>query len=363
MIISPHQVLFALTGTAQAWHVSQMKNLVTFGDSYTDESRLGYFMNHGHGPPPGELTPESNQTSGGGYSWGRVAANNTGAKYYDYAVAGAMCANNITSHYFDLIKSLMPSILDYEIPTFEADLAFPKLYPDRHPDNTVYAVWIGTNDLGVDGFLTDRNVAGTSIPTFVDCIWNTFDRIYKTGGRRFVLLNTAPLEKSPMYASPANGGTGDNQYWQNKTQYNMTEAQYKIFEYTSSVNALIEQGIPFQVLVKKQWPGVTFSLFDVHSLILDIRAAPEHYLTAPFNVTWPYRSCNPSTGCQQSSLPLSNFLWYVESRCSLPHIRCTNETTFRYDEVHPSARVDEIIADEFLQVINGSSKYGKTYRS
>ncbi|KAJ6779795.1 hypothetical protein PWT90_01487 [Aphanocladium album] len=333
----------ALTIGSEAHNLRKFENFVTFGDSYTDESRLGYFWSHGHGPPPGELTPPSNQTSVGGYSWGRVVANLTGAKYYDYAVAGAMCANNVTSHWFDPIKGPMPSILDYEVPAFEADLAFPKLYPDRHADNTVYAVWIGTNDLGVDGFLTDRNVAGTSLPSFVDCVWTTFDRIYQTGGRQFVLLNTVPLEKSPMYASPENGGTADNEYWGSKSQYNMTEVQYKMLEYTSSANALFEQGLPFHLLVKKRWPQVSFSLFDVHSLVLDIHVAPERYLTQPSNVTWPWKSCSPSTGCQQSNLPMSNFLWY--------------------DEVHPSARTSEIVAEEFIKVVNGTSKYGTTYKS
>lgn len=289
-----------------------MDNLVTFGDSYTDESRLDYFGRHnGQAPPAGELMPPSNHTSGGGYAWGRVVANTSGAKYYNYAVAGAMCANNITSHWFDPIHATMPSVMDYEVPAFEADLAFPKLYPDRYANNTMYAVWIGTNDLGYDGFLTDRNVAGTSLTTFIDCVFSIFDRVYKTGGRHFMIMNEVPLEKTPMYTSTGNGGTGDNQYWQNKTLYNTTETQYKMLEYTHSVNRMFEQGAPFHLLVEKRWPQASFSIFDVHSLFLDIIAAPSDYLTQPANVTWSWRACNPKTGCQESSLPLSSFLWWV----------------------------------------------------
>lgn len=50
-----------LTGKSAAaqWTVKQFSSLVTFGDSYTDENRLGYFINHGgDAPPTGTLLPE-----------------------------------------------------------------------------------------------------------------------------------------------------------------------------------------------------------------------------------------------------------------------------------------------------------------
>ncbi|TQV91612.1 acetyl esterase [Cordyceps javanica] len=332
----------ALALRAESHRLRRFENLVAFGDSYTDESRLAYFINHGRAPPAGELLPASDQTSVGGWPWGRVVSNLTGASYYNYAVSGAMCADNVTNRWFDAIHNYFPSVLDYEAPAFEADLGFHQLYPNRHADNTVYAVWIGTNDLGIDGFLTDKNVAGTSLPDFVDCVWDTFDRVHAAGGRHFVLLNIAPLDKSPMYAAPASGGAGDKQYWTSSSaQYdNKTELQYKMFEYSRSVNALFAQGMPFHLLVQKRWPGASFSLFDVHSLFLDIRAAPEHYLTQPSDVTGSYRTCG-SNGCQNSTLPMSSFLWY--------------------DALHPSARTSEIVAEEFVKVVQGSSRYGTTW--
>ena len=37
---------------AQGWRDGKFKTLVTFGDSYTDENRLGYFINHNGSAPP-----------------------------------------------------------------------------------------------------------------------------------------------------------------------------------------------------------------------------------------------------------------------------------------------------------------------
>jgi hypothetical protein len=41
-----------------SWNLAGFKSLVTFGDSYTDESRYNYFATHnGSAPPPGWIDP------------------------------------------------------------------------------------------------------------------------------------------------------------------------------------------------------------------------------------------------------------------------------------------------------------------
>jgi hypothetical protein len=37
---------------SSSWKDGKFKTLVTFGDSYTDENRLGYFINHNGSAPP-----------------------------------------------------------------------------------------------------------------------------------------------------------------------------------------------------------------------------------------------------------------------------------------------------------------------
>jgi phospholipase/lecithinase/hemolysin len=83
------QFLLAAGATASSCGAPTLKhvsNLISFGDSYTDEGRLSaYFANHGSAPPPGTSTAGSNLTSTGGYAWGTYASQQLGAKYYDYA--------------------------------------------------------------------------------------------------------------------------------------------------------------------------------------------------------------------------------------------------------------------------------------
>ncbi|KAK1836955.1 hypothetical protein QBC39DRAFT_337786 [Podospora conica] len=258
----------------------------------------------------------SNNTASGGLTWAQFVANEAGAKLYDYAVSGATCSNNIISRYFSAIKRSFPAVLEDEIPSFQADVSFKALYPDRTADNTVYSVWIGTNDLGFDAFLSDSQAPGTTITDYVHCVWSVFDAIYKTGGRRFVLMNNVPLELAPLYAEPKNGGTLDSQFWGNKTLYNATEYSFKIKQYSTTANALFDFGTAFQVKLKNRWPGAVVDIFDVHSLVTDIVKAPQQFLDAPFNTTGYFRHCLATNNGVCTDLttvgPKSGFLWYDE---------------------------------------------------
>lgn len=310
----------ASLAAAQGSGLREFENLVTFGDSYTDEGRLGYFFGGNGAPPAGELLPESNATSTGGYIWPRIIARNTGAKSFNYAVSGATCSDEIVARYLEGIGQNFPSVTEYELPAFEADREFEDLYGAVEADNTVYALWIGTNDLGGDrAMLTGNQVEGATLGSFVDCTFAVFDRVYEAGGRHFVLLNAVPLELSPLYQLPEEGGTGDSQFWGNKTSYDTELLKDKMLQYTTAVNSMWEYGVPFHLRLGARWPEASFTIFDVHSLFHDIIADPESYLDAPANVTGYYHHCNvDGEACVDSEEPMSSFLWY--------------------DELHPSER-------------------------
>ncbi|KAI5924556.1 acetyl esterase [Camillea tinctor] len=332
--------------------ISSIENLITFGDSYTDEGRLQWFVDHdGSAPPVGTLIPTSNRTASGGYTWPHFASQRLNSTTYNYAVSGAVCSNELINRYLASINAAYPSVIDYEIPAFLADVENSSsttggdaLYPNRQADNTLYTLWIGTNDLGGGGYLMDKQLAGTTISDYIDCIWNVFDGLYGAGARHFVLFNQAPLDKSPLYAAQEHGGIGNSNYWANKTAYNTTEIEQKMLEYTTTVNTIYAYGAPFQLLIQSRWPGSSVTIFDVHRLLSDIIADPTAYLDAPANATGYYYHCPYPTGaCTDSEYPLSSFLWY--------------------DQLHPSEKADEIIADEFVNLLSGDSPYGIYYDS
>ncbi|EHA47261.1 hypothetical protein MCOR27_003426 [Pyricularia oryzae] len=349
-----HPLIFLCLGAISAASPCQARdkpfdNLITFGDSFTDNGRLQYYLlNQANPPPPGVLHPEVNQTASGGLAWGQFASRAVGSRYFDYAVSGAVCSNKITPRYFTGLNRTFPTVLEDELPSFVADATVPGdvLYAgDRTAENTVYALWIGTNDIGQNAFLTDSQVAGKNLSTFTDCVWEVFDGIYAAGGRRFVLLNEAPLDLSPLYAPSGSGGSGDSVFWLNKTSYNETQYSQKMMQYTSTINTVFDYGVPFNLLVQSRWPKAVFSIFDVHGFLTDISNTPDAYFDAPANSTGFYHYCRPqnSSDCVNAAEPDSSFMWY--------------------DELHPSERTSLHIADEFLQVLGDKSAYGKTWVS
>ncbi|CAH0031884.1 unnamed protein product [Clonostachys rhizophaga] len=231
--------------------------------------------------------------------------------------------------------------MDYEIPTFEADLKFNDLDDEATAENTAYAVWIGGNYLG--SFSTDSTVKGTTLSIIVDCVWSAFDRIYQSGGRHFVSLVALPFHLAPIYTPIEEGGVGDFMIWENKTAYNVTMTKYKMKNYLTSVNTMLDYGLAVQQLIEKRWPGATFTWIDMHSLVMEMIASPAEYFEQPANVTHAWQNCKSFGHCiDKEGLLRESFVWF--------------------DELHPSQRVHEYPADEFIQTLEGNSNCSKTYR-
>lgn len=348
------------------WSVSNFHSLLTFGDSYTDESRLGYFIqNNGSAPPAGVLLPESNSTAGGGRTWPRYVVQYTGSTkngewdpsmtLYNYAVSGAVCSNKITPRYvtsschhhrsrlprggidqkeftrwFSAINAPFPSVLEYEIPAFQADMkaqrvnatpAEPYFTTGLSAQSALYALWIGTNDLGVWAFVTDSQIRGKVLTDYTSCVYEVFDKLYAAGGRMFVLMNTAPLHLAPLYANSTLHGVGPNQYWPNKTS-NHTQISETMHEYTSTVNNVFKYQTPFELMVANRYPDAHFAVFDMYSLISDVYDNPTAYLNGTDvkagteTVRGYINHCNVNqTVCVKMDNNGTNpdgFLWYDE---------------------------------------------------
>jgi hypothetical protein len=163
--------------------------------------------------------------------------------------------------------------LEYEVPAFLADKAFTGPSTnitaplDINDGKTVYAIWIRTNDLGNDAFLTDSQVKGKQITDYIDCVYASLEKIYAAGGRWFVLMNVIPLNLAPQYALPSNGGVRVDKYFKNKAEKNLTEISYRMLEQVGLVNEAFEYRTPFEVKIGNRFKDANFARFDVHSLV------------------------------------------------------------------------------------------------
>lgn len=106
---------------------------------------------------------------------------------HNYAVAGAVCANSLTPRINKATGDLFPDIATYEVPAFIGDsqytLSDGTKFMNISSESTIFAIMIGGNDVGADGFLTDSQTPGTTIPRYIDCVFQQIDRLFNHGAR------------------------------------------------------------------------------------------------------------------------------------------------------------------------------------
>ncbi|KIV81975.1 hypothetical protein PV11_04121 [Exophiala sideris] len=321
-----------------SWSVSRFKHLVTFGDSYTDESRLEYFINHGGvGPPPGTILAESSLIR----PWARYVAQYADSlSLHNYAVAGAVCSNEITPRHFATIASDFPSVLEYEIPAWLAEHSLSptgngRTFYDLGTD-TVFAILIGTNDLGNAAFLTDSQVSGSLLHDYTECVYRAFDAMYAAGGRSFILMNTVPLHLAPQYAVD---GAPATRYYPDKPS-NLTQIAARIQRDAASVNEIFRYKTPYELLIAQRYPGSDFALFDTWRMFTDIHNNPRLYLNGTAEPTvsdWSHHCSVAGANCvhRHNNTSPDSFMWW--------------------DELHPSEQVHRVLAGEIVTLLNGSS--------
>jgi phospholipase/lecithinase/hemolysin len=281
-------------------------------------------------------------TSTGGLIWARYASIYSNATLYNYAISGAVCSNQITPRTLSSINAPFPDIQGYEVPAFIADSKYTRpngsAFFTGKPDTTVYAIWIGTNDVGNNAFITDSQVKGKTLKDYLDCVYDNVAKLYANGARYFVLMNLAPLQLVPQYALPENGGQNATNFWPDKGS-NITEISWRMYETVATVNEVYAYRTPFVAEISKAYPGIKIANFDVNSLMTDMWMNPSAYLngTAPLNVTGTVNQCDvQGQNCMKAASP-DSYLWF--------------------DDLHPSEQTDRIVAREFVGVVGGASKW------
>ncbi|KAI0047891.1 carbohydrate esterase family 16 protein [Auriscalpium vulgare] len=283
----------------------QIKNLVTFGDSYTDVVAV----------------------SNGGTQWPVYAAGYAGANLFPYARSGAPCSQLLTPRPF-------PGVVQDEIPLYLADLHNGSIHVP--PGETLYTLWIGTNDIGPNTLLTGTDVLNNAtIVDVTECAVGWVSTLYKAGARNFLFQNLLPEERLPLYTVDS----WPNRYWD--TVRNTTAWHLSITELTAAYNAIAKLLL---AALPATHPGAHIGLFDSYGLFTDILNRPAAYLngTAPLNTTGAVHACvfqedestsDPGTCFDAEGSARDSFIWF--------------------DELHPSEQADRVVAREIANVIEG----------
>ncbi|KAG8763316.1 hypothetical protein FRC12_008611, partial [Ceratobasidium sp. 428] len=232
--VSVAALLLQFAGLCAA--VGPFKNLVTFGDSYTDKVNVG----------------------DGGIAWPVYVGSysNSTVAVYDFARSGGTCSNKIIPRPF-------PSVMESQIPQYNANVTTKRnglasttyiispngTYVPLASKDTLYSIWIGTNDVGSGALLTDP-LKDVSIVNATACVFDWVKSLYDQGARNFLIQNMIPLYLLPMYS--ATGYT--TKFW--SAPHNQTEWSILIAELVRSGNEL--QALRTKYVAPSQFPGARF---------------------------------------------------------------------------------------------------------
>ena len=183
-----------------------------------------------------------NQTGDNSIAWPIFAAQDGGFQLYPFARAGATCSNNITPRPFS-------SVMEGQLPLYFAEVQNGTIRIDS--EESIYTLWIGTNDVSCNALLTGEGVPGATLVNTTECAVDWVKVLYDHGARNFLFQNVSvvmrsnadkhqltpplqliPLQKTILYSVDSY----PNGYW--SEQRNTTEWNIFMTEMVSASNAL-----------------------------------------------------------------------------------------------------------------------------
>ncbi|KAK3312829.1 carbohydrate esterase family 16 protein [Apodospora peruviana] len=188
-IITTTSAAAATSSTAAA--PSSVQYLISFGDSY---SQTGFNINSTK-PAPGNPfgnPPLPGWTASGGLNWvGFLTAtyNRSTLLTYNFAYGGA--TTNAS-----LVTPWQPTVLSFidQVAQFSGSIASHPSYAPWTSANSLFAVWMGVNDVGNSWWEADY---ATKVERIMDTYFGQLQVLYDAGARNFLLLSVPPIYKTP----------------------------------------------------------------------------------------------------------------------------------------------------------------------
>ncbi|KAF8323342.1 hypothetical protein DL93DRAFT_2191230 [Clavulina sp. PMI_390] len=214
------------------------KNLFVFGDSYTSTS---WNISAGLGFQP-------QYTAADGANWVMALTtryNVTNTALYNLAYGGATTDSKLVTPYLPTVESLVD-----QVTLFKQYLSPPPAAAPWTGSDSLFAIWIGINDVGNSWYWTNTTQAAFH-KVIMDRYFQQVDILYAAGARSFLFLNVPPLGRTPLFIEQ--GATAVQQVGEATADYNSQLA--------SRVQAFISQYNSTSV-AKKNGPLGQVKVFD-----------------------------------------------------------------------------------------------------
>ncbi|KAJ7583601.1 GDSL lipase/esterase [Mycena floridula] len=326
-------MIFALVLLASV-ALAKIKHAVLFGDSYTDQSRQ-HSINNGSFPGKDyqEIYPPVDTAADGGFQWPFYLGQYGNLTISNYAVGGAVCNNSVTP------LSGYPDVSSGQQQWFIEDFLgqHQKLLLD--PSEFVVIIFIGTNDVGINQFITDDSQPNVSLVDLADCQLDSIRKLQKLGAQNFILNSLIPLQLTGLYANDSSPTI----YW--PLEHDGNAWNKRAFNFVQSLNRLLKDGV---AVLNQEWSsgnrGIV-SYFDTYAFFEEMYHNPVQY----FNGSIPP---NVTSHCHRCDTP-TDFHFCGIGDCTLDQ----RDSFMWWDELHPSEQTGRNLAAEIVKKIAGRSKY------
>ena len=112
--------------------------------------------------------------------------NSSYVETYNIAKGGATVDSDLVAPYLPFVLSMKQQVEDEYILNYGSSSRWSS-------DNTLFAIWIGINDVGNSFACRDKSLN----PAIFAVYSNLVDQLYVSGARNFLFLNVPPLERTP----------------------------------------------------------------------------------------------------------------------------------------------------------------------
>ncbi|KAF5361189.1 hypothetical protein D9758_009023 [Tetrapyrgos nigripes] len=209
-----------------------------------------------------------------------------------------------------------------------------------NPDQFVVIIWIGTNDVGINSFVTDSQKSNISLADLAQCQINALRRMHSLGARQFILNSLIPLQITKLYSNSSDPVI----YW--PEEHDGPAWNKRMFNFVTTLNTLLKSGINnLNAEWKCSGTGGFVEYFDTYGFFEELYYNPNAY----YNGSIP---ANVTSWCHKCPNPLDYHF------CGIGD--CTEDERDSYmwwDELHPSEQTGRNVAQEMFKKIHGTSRF------
>ncbi|CAK3950086.1 carbohydrate esterase family 16 [Lecanosticta acicola] len=289
---------------------SGITHMFVFGDSYTT---TGFEVNE---TQPSEVNPLGNPTypgytSSNGPNWVDFLTttwNKTLVETVNLAYGGATVDAALIPQYLPTVLSLKQQVDGEYGPTYASR---PGFFPWQ-PENTLFAVWIGINDINNAYHWANKSeVFDLDIKEYAGLV----DTLYCNGARNFLFLNVPPIDRSP--STITNGASSPS------------IQRTDISEWNRNVSRIASN-------LSSTYQDATTFVFDTNKLFNQVLDDPCSY-----EATCAYKDTSDYCASYENGTPS----WYTK------YDNCTFavDEYFWLNDLHPTFRVHNITAEEIAR--------------